>query len=322
VETKQKFNYKHLITYAILVPSTISIYFLFDLVFSNSKNLTVLFNFKSLLTLLIYFAITFAFAGISLYFNKTLIEKFITSFILTIPILFLKLNFDQLIISIISIILTFFFTGVLIKNNKQKYLKPNVSEQIIKSYKSTTILLNLSLTFIFFSQVSLLTFETWVNKINNVLAPVTTSVTKQIEKSLFPQAQFIPDPQKLSSIVKGEQLDSILLELGIDDLSKAGNILSINELGIDKIESNNTKRALEIPSPTDIIKAQIETLLEPYSEFIPIVISILAFINYQVLINVALLTTSIFIPIFVYLLKLTKIINIKVETKEVEIYEI
>jgi len=250
-----------------------------------------------------------------------LIEKFITATALTIPIFFLKLNFDQLVISIMAIILTFFLTGVLIKNKKEKYLKPNVTEQVIKSYKATTIFLNLSLTFIFFSQISLLTFETWVNNINSVLAPVTTSVTKQIEKSLFPQAQYIPDSKTISSIIKGEQLDSLLLELGISDLNQVENIISINELGMDNTK-NNFAEKLAIPSPTEIIKGQIETLLAPYAEFIPIGASILAFINYQILINIALLLTSVLIPILIFLLKLTKVINVRIETKEVQIYEI
>ena len=269
------------------------------------------------------FAITFSFAGVVLYFTKAIFEKVIVSLLLAIPIIFLNLDLDQLAVATVAILVTFLGTGITLQNKKQKYIKPNVGEQVIKSFKTTTVLLNLGLTFIFFSQISLLTFETWITNINNTLDPITKAVTKEVERSLFPQAQIISDTKKIASgIAENEELDAFLLELGVNNLDNINNIISINELGINETPTNYPKNDIGIPSPSNIIKSQIETMLKPYAEFIPIGAAILAFINYQIAINIALFITSLLIPILIFLLKLTKIISIKTETKEVQIYEI
>ncbi len=306
------FTLKHILFYLLLTPAIISNYLIFNLVLNNSENLNILFNVKQLIDLLIFFSISLAFAGVTLYFLKRTYEILAVSTLLTLPIFLVNLNLDQTIIAIFASFITFFASGLLIKSKKQKYIIPNLKEQITYSFKITTLLLNFALTFIFFTQVSFITFETWVGNINNVLTPITNAVTKEVEKSLFPQKMIIGQAQNF--------VNTNLMEL---DLNKLGKTISINELdGIKNSKTLSFEEILAKPSPTDIIKNQLKTSLEPYKQFLPMIAALLAFINYQLIINVSIILSSILIIIIEFLLKLSKVITIKKELKEILTYEI
>ena len=160
------FTLRHLLFYSMLIPPIIFNYLIFNLVLNNSENLNMLFDINKLVNLIIFFSISFSFAGISLFFLKRTYEIIFVSIILTVPVLFVKLSLDQAVITIFASLITFFASGTLIKNKTQKYIVANLKEQICSSFRVTTLLLNLSLTFIFFTQVSLITFDTWIGNIN------------------------------------------------------------------------------------------------------------------------------------------------------------
>lgn len=312
INSNKYFTTKHILFYLMLIPAVILNYFIFNLVLNNSENLNILFNVKELLKLLAFFSGSLAFSGVTLYFLKRIYEIIIVSIILTIPVFIVALNIDQTIIAAFASLVTFLATGLLLKNKTQKYIVPNLREQISSSFKITTLLLNFSLTFIFFTQVSYIKFDVWIGNINKVLTPITESVTREVEKSLFPQKMLIGQAQNL--------IGSNLMEL---DLNKTGKTISINEIGeIENSQMLSLDELLTTPSPTDIIKNEIRTMLTPYQQLLPFIAAFLAFINYQIVINLAILFSSILITIIVFLLKLFKVIKIKTELKEITTYEI
>ena len=306
------FTPKHIVFYLIIIPAITTNYLIFNQVLNNAENLNILFNIKELLTLLIYFSISLSFAGIALYFLKRTYELAIISLLLTAPILGVNLSIDQTLIATFASLVTFFLSGLILRNKTQKYIVPNLREQISSSFKLTTLLLNFSLTFIFYTQVSFIGFDTWIGNINYMLAPITEAVTKEVEKTLLPQKQFITQAQNL--------IPTNLFELDINQLEKA---ISINEIGgFEKSQMLSLDELLATPSPTDIIKSELKTLLTPYQQFLPLIAALIAFINYQVVINLSILLSSFLITILVYLLKLFKVINIKKEMREISTYEI
>jgi len=108
-----------------------------------------------------------------------------------------------------------------------------------------------------------------------------------------------------------------LLELDLNQLEKS---ISINELGGTKMLTLD--ELLQAPTPSDIIKSQLKTTLTPYQQFLPLIAALLAFINYQLVINLSIFIASILITIIVFLLKLFKVITIKKELREIITYEI
>jgi len=305
------FTRRHILFYLFLIPAIIVNYLIFNLVLTNSENLNILFNFKELVKLVVMFSITLSFAGVTLYFLKKIAEIVIVSILLTIPIFFVSLSIDQTLIATFASFITFLVSGLLIKNRTQKYIIPNIKEQVTLSFKHSTILLNFSLTFIFFTQVSFIEFDTWIGQINKVLTPITNAVTKEVERSLFPQKMLIGQAQNLGTS---------LMELDVNQFGKA---ITINEIGeVRNSEMLSIDQLLDTPSPADLIKNEIKTALTPYSQFIPFIATFLAFINYQIVINISILLSSFLITIIIFLLKLTKVIIIKKELKEVLTYEI
>jgi len=315
-QTTAKENYyfttRHLLFYLMLIPAIIFNYFIFNLVLNNSENLNLLFNFKQLLTLLALFSGSFAFSGITLYFLKKNYEIIVIAIVLTIPIFIVKLTFDQTILAVFALLVTYITTGLILKKKVQKYIVPNLQQQISSSFKLTTLLLNLSLTFIFFTQVSLIPLDTWVGNINKILTPITKAVTNKVEKSMLPQKQLIGQAQNLAG--------SNLMQLNLNQLEKAININEIQGMQTSGVLSLD--EVLQTPSPSDIIQSQIKSTLTQYQQFLPVLAALIAFINYQIILNFAILFSSILITIIVFLLKLLKIIKIKKELKEITIYEI
>ena len=305
-------NIRRLFVYLMLIPALISNYFIFNLVLNNSENLNLLFNFEQLLILLFLFSISFAFAGITLYFLTKNYEIAFIAIVLTIPVLFVKLTITQTIFAIFALLITYVATGLILKKKVQRYIVPNLREQISSSFKLTTLLINFSLTFIFFTQVSLITLDTWVGSINKILTPITNAVTKQVEKSMLPQKQLITQAQNLTG--------NNQMQIDLNQLTKAININEIEEIKSPKVISLN--EMLQTPSPSSIIQSQLKSTLSQYQQFLPVFAALMAFINYQIILNFAILVSSILITIIVFLLKLLKVIKIKKKLKEITVYEI